>query len=674
MAAGSIIIDLLMNTGSFETDTQRAQNALKKLNSSFKETQQTIQETGAVYDSLFNVWRKTGSEQDKLTASLQKSQSGFRSTNQVIQNTSYQLTDFIVQVSGGTSALRAFSQQAPQFLGAFGGWGAIAGIVAALGGAIADLIVKSSGVKTLDDSLKAVSDTTDRLGTAAQTVASIDLGSLGKSYREADAEGKKLIEVNVRLGLLLSEIAMIDVTKGFKTGIKGLIEDISIFTKALALAKNAWENLQSLGTLRMRTEQDTQALYVGIKKEDVSVLDEARIAFGKGQKTASEYLNTIEGIARQYKNNADVIKNLTPEIDRVNKAYQEERKMGAYKSALTGDFKGLEKPAKMSAEERLARQQAMSADKFTDSLQQQTAQLQHNKDMIGMTAQEVEVLNAQYKIQADLEKAIQDIERQGTAMKKEDLEKMKSAAAEAIAAQTAIIQTSQERQRSGIFGMEAAMRNYADSATNIAKSVEGAFTNAFKGIEDSIVKFAQTGKFSFSDFANSVIADIIRIQVRMAIAGLITSFVMPAFSTTPGVSSNPAYMGPAKPTGFADGGYTGDGGKYQPAGIVHAGEFVMSKEATNRIGVGTLNRMLKGYADGGLVGATSGSISSNAGININIKNEAGKDGYEAVASAQKNEKGIDVEIIVRKAITSDLRNNGPMSQQMSSIFGLRRSM
>jgi phage-related minor tail protein len=58
--------------------------------------------------------------------------------------------------------------------------------------------------------------------------------------------------------------------------------------------------------------------------------------------------------------------------------------------------------------------------------------------------------------------------------------------------------------------------------------------------------------------------------------------------------------------GFADGGYTGRGGKYEPAGIVHRGEYVMSKAATNRIGVGNLESLhrgaLKGFAAGGYVG------------------------------------------------------------------------
>lgn len=64
--------------------------------------------------------------------------------------------------------------------------------------------------------------------------------------------------------------------------------------------------------------------------------------------------------------------------------------------------------------------------------------------------------------------------------------------------------------------------------------------------------------------------------------------------------------------GFSGGGYTGPGGKYQPAGIVHAGEFVTRQEVThqpgaldfleafNRRGMAALYGW-RGYADGGLV-------------------------------------------------------------------------
>ncbi|MGZ2403885.1 tape measure protein [Rhizobium ruizarguesonis] len=76
--------------------------------------------------------------------------------------------------------------------------------------------------------------------------------------------------------------------------------------------------------------------------------------------------------------------------------------------------------------------------------------------------------------------------------------------------------------------------------------------------------------------------------------------------------------------GFADGGYTGAGGKNEPAGIVHKGEYVMDAETTKRIGVKNLRR-LQGYASGGLVGAPampvvrSGGASASKGSKTDIQ-------------------------------------------------------
>lgn len=62
---------------------------------------------------------------------------------------------------------------------------------------------------------------------------------------------------------------------------------------------------------------------------------------------------------------------------------------------------------------------------------------------------------------------------------------------------------------------------------------------------------------------------------------------------------------------FASGGYTGPGGKYQPAGIVHKGEYVMDAVTVRRVGVANLDS-LRGYADGGLVGSMTRAANSNS--------------------------------------------------------------
>ncbi|TVO53858.1 hypothetical protein [Denitromonas halophila] len=65
------------------------------------------------------------------------------------------------------------------------------------------------------------------------------------------------------------------------------------------------------------------------------------------------------------------------------------------------------------------------------------------------------------------------------------------------------------------------------------------------------------------------------------------------------------FQGNGASGGFASGGFTGYGGKYAPAGIVHRGEYVFPQEAVKRLGINYLadlhKRGLRGYASGGLV-------------------------------------------------------------------------
>lgn len=69
----------------------------------------------------------------------------------------------------------------------------------------------------------------------------------------------------------------------------------------------------------------------------------------------------------------------------------------------------------------------------------------------------------------------------------------------------------------------------------------------------------------------------------------------------------------AKIMGFADGGYTGAGGKYEPAGVVHRGEVVWSQADVQAVGgPNVANAMRPTYADGGIVAnASSASMSPN---------------------------------------------------------------
>jgi lambda family phage tail tape measure protein len=80
-----------------------------------------------------------------------------------------------------------------------------------------------------------------------------------------------------------------------------------------------------------------------------------------------------------------------------------------------------------------------------------------------------------------------------------------------------------EYQRSWVAGWRDAFNQYADNAANSSKEASTYFNTYTKGMEDALYQFVTKGKLDFTDLANSIIADMIKIQIRKAIVGM-TSF------------------------------------------------------------------------------------------------------------------------------------------------------
>lgn len=68
-------------------------------------------------------------------------------------------------------------------------------------------------------------------------------------------------------------------------------------------------------------------------------------------------------------------------------------------------------------------------------------------------------------------------------------------------------------------GAGQALQNYADQAANVAGQVGNVFTRVFQSTEDVLVNLATNTKTNFADMAKSIVADLIRIQIRAALVG-----------------------------------------------------------------------------------------------------------------------------------------------------------
>ncbi|MCW9717332.1 tape measure protein [Avibacterium sp. 21-599] len=181
----------------------------------------------------------------------------------------------------------------------------------------------------------------------------------------------------------------------------------------------------------------------------------------------------------------------------------------------------------------------------------------------------------------------------------------------------------------GAFGNLASMIEQSGGRQSAAYKAMFAVSKAF-AIAESMVKLSQAISQAMADPTALTPAQKFANMAAVAAAGM---------NVVSQISS----------VGFSSGGYTGDGGKYTPAGIVHRGEYVITKEATARLGLGYLNYLnygRRGFATGGGVAVPKvpvvGQRANNSTQNITVK--VINQGEPVQAEVSTKQKGDQLEI------------------------------
>ncbi|HHR1176092.1 TPA: phage tail length tape measure family protein [Klebsiella pneumoniae] len=155
--------------------------------------------------------------------------------------------------------------------------------------------------------------------------------------------------------------------------------------------------------------------------------------------------------------------------------------------------------------------------------------------------------------------------------------------------------------------ISAATQSLFDSTAEIMRTGFGEQSAIYK------VAFAASKAFAIADSMVKIQQAIASGAVSAPYPANIIAMASIAAQTASIVSNIQAVSG----VGFASGGYTGPGGKYQPAGIVHKGEYVFDQASTNRIDVSQLEALRNGQP----LDATLGRTGFGTGVqNVNSDN------------------------------------------------------
>jgi phage-related protein len=170
------------------------------------------------------------------------------------------------------------------------------------------------------------------------------------------------------------------------------------------------------------------------------------------------------------------------------------------------------------------------------------------------------------------------------------------------------------------------------SLSAIGQTVQSTMESAFGSIIDGSKSAAE----AFKDMANSIMQQVVRMMAVRAIMSFIPGG---SFGGMPG---------------FAN------GTPNAPGGLALVGE--RGPELVN-------------LPKGSKVTDAQRTKGMGGDIHINIKNEAGGDGYSATAQAKSNsDGGLNIDVLIRRVVAADIQSNGALAQQMSSTFGLRRAV
>ena len=229
--------------------------------------------------------KKAAAELDKLGKEKNKVSGSSVNMGSKVQQVGYQVQDFAVQVGSGTSALRAFGQQAPQLLGAFGPVGVVLGTIVAIGAPLAGVIAATGKAGTeSEEGLEKFNKKLKDLRERATEIAGAKSASTLKAWIEAlDDEEEAWRGQNTEIKRQIDLLALLKAQQGLVDEAK---RDEEIANITFNPNKTEAQKTREIAVIReqgewVKTQEKLEALEAKRKAAATAADEAAGVAFLK---------------------------------------------------------------------------------------------------------------------------------------------------------------------------------------------------------------------------------------------------------------------------------------------------------------------------------------------------------------------------------------------------------
>ncbi len=352
----------------------------------------------------------------------------------------------------------------------------------------------------------------------------------------------------------------------------------------------------------------------------------------------------------------DPIAKYTAEWDKLNKLkvqglLSEEQVAQAYmKNFDAGDKKSAEDAAK--AQEMVAGLRKHYA-----------AQNAEAGDSLRIIPEHVRALNQELrKVEDEAQKAREDLAKMtdlDPSVYAQKLDEVNETLAKQREEVIALNKQQQELNGTWQYGASKALQDYADQVGNVSVSTERMVTRAFGNMEDALVEFVRHGKLDFSSLADSIINDLIRIQIQQSITkplaesmgsgGGFLNILGSFFGGGAGNGPVPDLAGSMSVNGFASGGM-------HSGGLRIVGERGPELEATGA------SRIWNAEQTRAMLGGSGGNS-----VRVEVINQSSQPVQASQVQPQFDASGTVVRIILE-----DISKNGPIAKSVMGLTGAQR--